>query len=42
MKAVREAEFAKLSSKGALEMVRRLDGHNAKQQEIITDGEKLG
>lgn len=40
LKAAREAEFAKLSAKGALELVRRLDGHIAALREIMRNGEK--
>ena len=40
LKAAREAEFSKLSAKGALELVRRIDGHIAKLRAIMTDSER--
>lgn len=40
MKAAREAEFSKLSAKGALELVRRIDAHIARLRAIMTDSER--
>ena len=40
LKAAREAEFSKLSAKGALELVRRIDGHIAKLRALMTDSER--
>lgn len=37
LKAARESEFSKLSAKGALELVRRIDGHIASLRAIMTD-----
>ena len=40
LKAAREAEFARLSVKSALELVRRLDRHIARLREKMTNGER--
>jgi hypothetical protein len=38
--AAREAEFNKLSAKGALELVRRIDGHIARLRALMTEAQQ--